>query len=124
MTFDETLDVMRGLVGRQVEVSVGTPRSDGELDIVAGFSGVPSEVKRGGPRAGERWYVWFPRDGGDPLAHHITLDRALFEDAEVEASGMSLEDVVAEEAGDGPRGTTWALKVRQASVVTDILIYV
>ena len=39
-------------------------------------------------------------------------------------SGLSLEDVQAEEGEDGPQGSTWTVKLQHANVRTELMIYV
>jgi hypothetical protein len=71
----------------------------------------------------ERWYVWFVEEGEPkPMPGHLVLLADTFENATVEGSGLSLEEVIAEE--DEESGTTWEVVVRQFGVILTITVYV
>jgi hypothetical protein len=123
VTFDEAIEMLHGLVGRVVEVDVRVPDDGGESTGVAGFSGRVDRLQRSSAAGPERWYMWFVEEGGPkPAPGHLVLRADTFEDATVEGSGLSLEEVIAEE--DEESGTTWEVVVRQFGVIVTIIVYV
>jgi hypothetical protein len=123
VTFDEAIEMLHGLAGRVVEVGVRVPDVAGESVGVAGFSGRVSRLQRSSAVGPERWYVWFVEEGEPkPMPGHLVLFADTFENATVEGSGLSLEEVIAEE--DEESGTTWEVVVRQFGVIVTITVYV
>jgi len=123
VTFDEAIEMLHGLSDRVVEVGVRVPDDAGESVGVAGFSGRVSRLQRSSSTGPERWYVWFVEEGEPkPMASHLVLRADTFENATVEGSGLSLEEVIAEE--DDESGTTWEVVVRQLGIILTITVYV
>ena len=120
MDYDETLQFLREQAGKWVEVSVGLLVADrDEPAHIAGFSGQVADLSRSGARAlPEAWYVRMAEHDNGPSPGQVRFDRALFEDAQVEAN------VVEEPEDRTSRGATWTLTVRQRDVVTAVLVYV
>src|SRR5688572_14098101 len=110
MTFDELLDVAKGLEGKTIEVSVQVPafEADREPDSLASFGGVVERVEL----------------GGGPGGACVTLDPRLYIDGTFDADREEA-DYAFGERGEEPRtGMTWTLRVRQAGVLIEILVYV
>jgi hypothetical protein len=121
MDFDETIQVLKGLVGRVVEVSITLP-DDRETIELAGFSGNVNRVERS-PRGGpELWRVWFEDRPHEPGGGIVSIHRTGFEGAEVRGSSRSLEEVIEED--DETTGATWEIFVRQYRAQLSFLIYV
>jgi hypothetical protein len=120
MDYDETLDVLKGLPGRIVEINVwrrGHEQQGYPLASSNGRAGRVEKVRTGG------WAVWFEDQHTGPGAALFAINPTIFDGAHIEHSDRPLEQVIAEE-GDQPTGTTWAIWIRQAGIVTEVLVYI
>lgn len=117
--------MLHGLGGRHMDVTVRLFHPGGEERILAAFSGTVERISRfgGSRRRHECWAVWF-EETATPTPSLFVLDSATFEDGEVTGTGLSLEDVMAEEEANGEAGTTWTITLRHFGVVTDVMVYV
>jgi hypothetical protein len=115
MTFSETLEFLRGLRGKLIEVQVGWP-ADEETVEIASFGGIVDRLDPTPPSSTTRWRL---RLGDDPLLvgnHTLVLDETLFEFADVVADAPPAEERPSS-------GMTWTLLIRQGGLVVDMLVY-
>jgi hypothetical protein len=115
MTFGETLEFLRGLRGKLVEVQVGWPTGEEAVEI-AGFGGIVDRLDPTPSSSTTRWRLWL---GVDPLVvgnPTLVLDENLFESAEVVADAPPAEE-------RSSSGITWTLLIRQGGLIVDVLVY-
>lgn len=129
ITFDELLDVAKGLEGKTIEVSVQVAafEADREPHSLVSFGGVVERVKIGrGSRSIDRrpWRIWLTGDSGGQSGACVTLDPRLYIDGAFDADREEADDAFGERGEEPRAGMTWTLRVRQAGVMTEILVYV
>jgi hypothetical protein len=111
MTYDETIDVLKGLPDRMVEAWVAI---DGA--VISGFSGIVGNLTDFGS-SGQRWGInWRP--DGIPKPHHgaIDLRRDHFVDAQLGYFGtgdphVDLAEAVARDEEGDQSGTCWDIEI-------------
>ncbi len=128
MTFEELVEVLKGMPGRMVEAEVGFHHGGGEITTFAKFSGGIEMVSQGGANTPtERWNVWWERDGHPkPCGPMISVHGDGYEGAEVKGSGRSLEEVVEDDDDAGANcdaGANWEVVIRQHGFVVTLLVY-
>lgn len=116
MTFDQTLEYLREQVGKQVEVSVDLAVATREESAhLAAFTGRVHGLSQSGARAlPDVWYVALAET---EAWTEVTLNRDLFEGAEVEANVVSEPELRSE------TGSTWTLTIRQRDVITTVDVF-
>lgn len=122
MTFEELIEVLKGMPGRMVEAEVGFPDDGGKITNLAKFSGDVEMISQGGAKApSEHWYLRWQRDGmPKPCGPMISVHSDGYEGAEVKGSGRSLEEVVED---DDDAGANWEVVIRQHGFVVTLLVY-
>jgi hypothetical protein len=124
VSFEELIEVLKGLPGRAVEAEIGFVDDGGEVRNIAKFSGNIEQVTQGRAQAlPDHWYIWWEKDENPkPGVGMVVVRSDGYESVEVKGSGRSLEEVVTEDE-DG-MGTNWEVIVRQHGFVVTLLIYV
>src|SRR4051812_18861184 len=120
MDFDELRAILAGLEGQMVEACVYLPGEQRAFPV-ATFGGLIESF--GQTTVDPEWWRLSWRKEGDPkpTTPALFLTPSQFERAEVEHSGRSLGEVIAE---DDDAGTTWFLWIHQLGTVIELTIYI
>lgn len=123
MEFDALPEVLRGFVGKWIDVSLSIPsfESTSPLELI-GFSGAVERVAEGHRLGSGVWRVWLKETGPGPNA--VSFTRSIFVSADFEADREEGDFMEGEHDPNDSHGLTWTLRVQQAGVLTEIIVYV
>jgi hypothetical protein len=116
-TFDEVLEVLRGLTGKLVEATVFLPGDENGY----GVAHVGGPLHSLTERRGGRWELAWTPEGAHPSDITVTLWPGRFQRAELTFTGEaedSAADVVEE------TGHNAFLKIWSAGAIVDVIVYV
>jgi hypothetical protein len=120
MDFEETLEFLRSIKGKTVDVAVRL-RVEGrdEPESLLSISGVLGELKPSPSSRPSGWRAWIERSGPPTAGPEMFyLDRDLFESADHEAHVPPPDE-------RSEMGTWWTLEIRQhGGLITEVLVYV
>jgi hypothetical protein len=126
MTFDEVVEVVKGLEGKHIEVSVNLPSFEEDFYELVGFSGAVTRVGLGlGEQARVRpWRIWLDEDEERSMPGVVSLDPRLFVSATFEADREEADYTEGEYDSEQRTGMTWTPRLNQANVMVEIIIFV